>query len=180
MKWSLTSVTRLGTQETNIARSLPPSHLYHILISSHLPFSRSLFLSPSPHLALSLPASTFLTFFFFFFTLCCLSALNSLQKRWEPAVRGEHVHVNNGGGQLLPNEVCLMADLCLRVRVCVCGQGVLPILLLHYSASCLFRFYHKTLSDHGTWESNVNRHPPTHSHSHLHITATNAQRIHTK
>jgi len=59
-------------------------------------------------------------------------------------------------------------DLCVWSR---CS----PIILLHYSVSCLFCFYHKTLSDHCTWESNVNRHPPTDSH-----TAISAQHMHSK
>lgn len=95
--------------------------LYHI---SHFSQTISLFLTRyfCPHLLTSL--LLFLGPLFSLFYLYCLSALNSLHlpgKVRERAVWGEHVRVNNGEGQLLPNEVCLMAD---PGPVCMCVVNV--------------------------------------------------------
>ena len=102
--------------------------IYHILSQTISFFSLAIFVLVSSPLCLSF--SVHLSHFFTF--AVCLRLTHSIApaKARERAVRGEHVHVNNGGGQLLPNEVCLMADLslsvCVCVCVCVCGQGVLP------------------------------------------------------
>lgn len=160
-------------------RLFPCFHLY-ILSHTISLYSCSLFSSPSPrlpHLFLGPPLSLF----------TCLSANSSLYlpcKAREWAVHGEHVHVNNGGGRLRPNEVCLMADLspsCPCVCECVWSRCT-PIPLLNYSASNLFpSLPQKPLRWQHLGLKSVNRRLPTHEHRHKHIRATKrSEKIHVK
>lgn len=170
------------------ALALPFPLIYHFL--SH---TISLFLThyfcPCLLTSLSLFLGPPFSLLYLLLSVCAQLTPSPRQSKGASSTKGAcTVCLNNGGGQLLPNEVCLMANLgpsCTCMHVCMWGHVCVwsrcsLILLFHYSASCLSHFYHKTLSDHGTWESNVNRHPPTHLHTHTHTSEPQILWTHTR